>query len=340
MTATIAIAGPLEWEPGSLQWEPGVKSSWNSANHPRIFFKEYETNVGQIPNQGQFSKSMWSDDYWPRFMGGIAYRWQSYQSPQEYELYSSREIRRLSPDRIDELSPAEKFDILNGDFDFPFTKRVIRQNPSSAPGWHGICHGWAEANLHIPPPEERILKAKGGIDIPFRRSDVAALISYYYAKERRGRVTFLGRRCWGSSLTDTSCEDVHPAAFHIVLAESFKRSRGLIADVDPGPDVWNHPIHSYEFQIIGERPASKESAQGTVKEFHVINRVKILTETSPSTESNGEVLDELFFDYWLEIDSNNQIIGGSWYQRPQIDFLWYRGKNNLPRKYRLLISDI
>ncbi|MAZ48135.1 MAG: hypothetical protein CME65_06210 [Halobacteriovoraceae bacterium] len=322
-----------------MHWEPSTQAEWNSANHPRIFFSKYESLFHKIPSSQTFSKLLWSDDYWPRFMGGISYRWQTYQGPRDYRLYSSRDIRRLSPQELDELSPAEKFDILNGDFDFPFTRRVIRQNPSHAPGWQGICHGWAEANLHEMPPEEKTLTAKGGIDIPFRRSDIAALLSYYYAKERRGRVTFLGRRCRGKTINSTSCEDVNPASFHIVLAESFKRSRGIIADIDPGSDVWNHPIKSYEYQVIGEREPHANAARGSVKEIHIFNKVKILTETSPSTDPNGEVLDEMYFDYWLELDSDNRVIGGSWHERPQIDFLWYRSKKSLPRDYARLISD-
>lgn len=324
---------------GGFEQGPSISAQWNSANHPGIFFSQYETMLSEMVDNGRIAKTFWSSDYWPRFMGGIAFRWQTYETPKDYQLYSAREVRRLSPIDLDELSPAEKFDLLQNDYDFSFTKKVIRQNPANAPGWQGICHGWAEANLHIDLFSGKTLRNKSGIEILFRQTDIAALISYYYAFERRGRVSFLGKRCYRDVSGHTSCEDVNPGALHIALYESMRRQMPLIADVDPDAAVWNHPIKSYRYELKEQRAPSKDSAPGTQSEVRVTNTIEIVTESSPSQFGLEEILDTITLEYWLELDDTGRILGGSWVGESQLDFLWFRKKLKIPSRYFQLISD-
>lgn len=315
-----------------------ITRHWSSSNHPKIFFQSYETNLDLIPVRNSVDLPFWSDDYWPRFQGGIAYRWQNFQNARSYSLLTKTEVLRLSPKELNELSPAEKFDLIQGNYDFDFTKKIKRQNPSSAPGWQGICHGWAEANLHHAPPQKITKINRDQLEITFYPSDVAALLSYYYAKERRGRVSFLGRRCRGTNSSDLKCQDVNPGAFHIVIAETMKRGSSIIADVDPGPSVWNHPLKSYDYEVLTERAPTAGSARGTVREVFVEMDLEFLIESYSSKNPIQAYYDIKTLKYWLELDEKNQIIGGRWKGDSQLDFLWFRSFRSLPAKYKVFLS--
>ena len=322
---------------GSFEHEIILQRAWNSANHPRIFFQHYESRFQNMAKSRRDQKIGWSDDYWPRFQGGIAFRWQSYQSAHEYRLFSRKEILKLTPQHINKLSPTEKWDIAHQDYDYSLTKKVMRQNPASAPGWQGICDGWAEANLHQMAPRQKTIETADGLKIQFYPSDIAAILSFYYAKEKTGKVYFLGRRCRGSSSSDMKCQDVNPGAFHIVLNQSFKSGRGIIADIDPGPAVWNHPIKSYQVKVLAQRDPTPTAAQGSTREILIENKLKYLVETNPSRSPHKELLADLTLHYWLELDSDGQILGGSWSKKTGLDFLWFRGVAKLPPKYQFLL---
>lgn len=125
----------------------------------------------------------WSDTYWPANKGGIAVRYQTNTSGFKYVPYTLEELRAMTPAQISLLSPAEKFDIYRGRYDYPLVKLLREKYDPKLASWQGICHGWTPAAANFAEPQQNVVVNKDGLTIPFGSSDVKAMISYYYAWE-------------------------------------------------------------------------------------------------------------------------------------------------------------
>lgn len=324
---------------GFSDFPSSEKSLWNSANHPKIILKDhFVSKLSSLPTEGEVEKIPWSDSYWPRFLGGVAQRWQSGQSAYGYKIIKKKSVSKLSEEQIESLSPAEKFDLLNGDYRFPFTKKVKRDNGPEMSSWQGICHGWSQAAIHYPAAKPMTLKNKFGLSIPFGASDVQALLSYFYAREKTDGVRILGQRCNGSDMSSLSCADTNAGAFHLVMANSIGLEKKSFAiDADPGLQVWNQPVHSYNYSLSDERAPSYGAAPGTVREVRVETNFTFVLEADSSWDSQPRpVTGTHSYKYWLELDGNDSIIGGSWVSSLRPDFIWVENKGQLTNKFSVL----
>jgi hypothetical protein len=181
-------------------------------------------------NQGLTKKSLWSGSYWPFYQGSLGAR---YRDPQfkavmdrtyKYEEYVTLRGARVHPN---DLSPAEKYDLLLGDSVQTFTETQWKngdENRSlggSVPTWRGICDGWAAASMTWNRPAKAVtLLSVNGQAITFYPEDIKALGSQLHAKGFK-TVTFLGKRCNGTTgwLTG-ACKGLNPAALHLALTNS------------------------------------------------------------------------------------------------------------------------
>lgn len=320
----------------------GSKSRWDSANNPSILVANPVLHFPSLPLLASLrdEQTLWSDSYWPRNEGGISRRWQDLSGSVKYKVLTEREARALTPEAASALSPAEKFDLLQNDYSFSFTRKIKRQNPTNRPDWEGICHGWAQASLHHAQFTPVTLKNKAGLEIRFASSDVAALISYYYAWVGGGKVRFLGRRCRENpGNTSIKCTDVNAGAFHVVLANLIPNKKSFIADLDAFKHVWNFPILGYESRLLEERAPSAGSAPGTVREILLATKLFFVQETGP--EWNPPLRVEGFKDYWywLELDSADNILGGSWTDANHPDFAWVSLPVKIPSPYSVFIAE-
>lgn len=279
-----------------------LASPWSPANDPNrlssVIGRPFETRMSALPMAKGLSNIhyIWSDTYWPANKGGIAYRWYAEPSRENptsdpklftYHLNTKREVEAMSLYELERLSPAEKYDIFMGRYDYPLTKHVLAENKITMAWWEGICHGWALAAVVNIEPARVELKNADGILVPFGSQDVKGLLDYYYAKvhEPTVGVVQVGRRCqavgkvpgegrpgFDRVLTEPSielrnspdCTDMNPGAFHLVLGNLIGLSDvGFVADVDRYADIWNQPIFSYSSKILSGRPAnSAEAARG------------------------------------------------------------------------------
>lgn len=80
---------------------------------------------------------------------------------------------------IARLSPAEKFDFLNGPYYYPLKAEVEKLAAYDAESWEGICHGRAPASMNHNEPRPKILRNPDGIKIYFGSADIKAILSYY-----------------------------------------------------------------------------------------------------------------------------------------------------------------
>jgi hypothetical protein len=315
---------------------------WNHANDPATWSTQYNYDFASLPLTGKVEGHQpWSDTYWPSNQAGIAARWNwPGQNGFKYKTFSEAQVRAMSLDDLAKLSPAEKYDIFMGHFDYP-TVKVIRDNTSvHAQYWAGICHGWSPAAINFAEPAPVTLAGPSGITVPFGSDDVKALLDQYYA-DNGPATTFLGEKCQageggsifnriGSAFLNNSdaCEDVNAGALHIILTNELGiKHQGFVADVDRWREVWNQPIYGFTSHVTGSRAPQKDAAPGTVREVIVHTDMQYADELDkPSwspvvgTPSFKEGVEH--YDYSLELDANGRILGGQWITENRPDFLW------------------
>ena len=155
----------------SFQFENGnsIFSESDLGNDPADLFLESRVKTASglatpIFTKGNLSFEPWSGDYWPTHRMGIAVRYadRSYPRSNEWKPYNEFFLNLFrtpydSPERFDDLSPAEKYDILVGDEDRSLTRWSVEEaakyvKDGEIETWMGLCHGWAPASYMTPIP--------------------------------------------------------------------------------------------------------------------------------------------------------------------------------------------
>lgn len=223
--------------------------------------------------RGKVAVQPWSDDYWPIKKGILGNR---YTDPEfrknstwdEYNKYIEahplKEIfESLDQARINQLGPAEKYDLLFFE-GIPFLSKVswlegkrYWDEKGEVESWMGICHGWAAASYMLPRPTNKIdvMAADGKTLVSFYPSDIKALASLLWAKVRTP-TAFLGGRCNDKDpsfdehgrMTSEDCFDINPGTWHISLINKVGRAKeSFIMDTTFDYEVWNQPLLSYSY---------------------------------------------------------------------------------------------
>jgi len=310
--------------------------SWTSGNNPNYFESDLELKFNSLPSDGSLTDNFtaWPGSHWPSFLGGISNRWsKGNRELFTYKTYSLEELKKLEQHQIDELSPAEKYDILMSRFDYPTVRRVRRETSPRNPEWFGICHGIAPAALNHPEPMQVEVQSEKGINLKFYSSDMKGLLGYQYAKIKKSRIKFLGKRC--SALNENyvrrrnrrACADIDPGAFHLILANQIGlKKKTFIADVDAWSEVWNHVAHSFQSDVYEEYDNRVGATRGAVKSLWVGTAVTYAGAMSPYFEAvigtDKEVYMDHNYQYYLDLDENGEIIGGEWISDLRPDFIW------------------
>lgn len=226
-----------------------VKDEWDAVNNPVTMMASehaFETEYSVLPKRGRPERMPWSDNYWPTYQGGVAHRWNWDRADELYRLESAS-TDRLYRGQLDEnadlqklrsevygygtytkeqllampeeerqavirtLSPAEKYDIYRGDFEYTTVKservrtgilQTLRDQPDYKEGkkietWFGICHSWAPATIMFKEPGALSIDSKDQIKVDFGASDLKALISHMIDvdNDQTRFNTFMGTRC-------------------------------------------------------------------------------------------------------------------------------------------------
>jgi hypothetical protein len=313
---------------------------WDPRNNPSVIVPNLNQNLAELPVVGQLNDQRlgWPGSHWASYVGGIAHRW-SAGNPQNftYKLLSLSDLKNLEPHEINELSPAEKFDIFNGNYHYPTVKKVFKTVSPYENQWHGICHGYAPAALNHPEPASITFVNKDGIKLHFYSSDVAGLMSFYYAKVVYTPVKLIGTRCnynSGSRFSTNSqvaCDDMNAGAFHLVMANKLGlEGTGFIADIDRYIEVWNHIAVSYTSTYKNESTPIKTSAKGAVKRIEVETIVTFAAAIAPKFDPvlNTEAAEyaQQSYSYFLDLDKYGDVLGGEWISEARPDFIWTQKK--------------
>jgi len=320
---------------------------WNTENDPHQVISNLETKWDNLPLDGKVNttKRGWSDFYWSQDKGGIAYR---YQSDSKFSDDKSPSLTGLTSTQANVLSPAEKADIVLGDYSYSITTSERKRNSSHAPDWRGLCHGWSPSANQYDEPQTTTVKGKTNVQVTFYTDDIKALLAYYMGQVSDGKVVQVGKRCnlqrAFAFFEKEACDDINPASMHLIFANLIGiKHTGLQGDLERYKQVWNYPIVGYHVEVQSMTQAgqvSNKATPGTAKEIDVETTITyagaidptigtVLDKPAITDDSNidGPVHSQLWqtavYDYTLELDYYNHVIGGRWddgSDRP--DFLW------------------
>lgn len=347
---------------------------WDRSNNPSNFNaitkNMMKFSLVDLPLEAKLQDESlgWSDSFWPSKRGGIAFRW-NHPDPQPftYMLHSKEQILKMSQEELSRLSPAELYDISQGDYRFRLTRKVHRKYSPRDLWWEGICHGWAQAAANYSEPDKVVVTNRDGVRVPFGSSDVKALLSMHDAYNSKGRYVRVGNRCrvWGKvegevlapdgdvppvserDANRSECRDVNAGSFHVVLTNMIGiNSQSFAADVDRYSDVWNQPVTSYKSKLHEEIALTdSDKRSGVFKKVRVTTTMVYSEELilySPKAEAAGyqgfiskepvtgtpaQTYSEKKYEYILELDSFGNIIGGEWISETRPDMLWMKAKD-------------
>jgi hypothetical protein len=240
----------------------------------------------------------------------------------------------MTLDQLAALSPAEKYDIFMGRYDFPTVQSELLRSHPSMPSWYGLCHGWSSATLNFDEPGAVTLRGANGVDVPFASGDVKALLAYAQGVVFSPMARVLGQRCEADLTTQphmrntAACRDTNAGSFHLVLANYVGRGgQTLVADFTRGSEVWNFPIYGFSTRELLRRAPSIGAAPQTAVEVVVETSVDFIVgveipNVMPVGDSRTVAAERMVFQYALELDSLGRIVGGSWISEERPDFLW------------------
>ncbi|MBF0315724.1 MAG: hypothetical protein HQK52_20050 [Oligoflexia bacterium] len=353
---------------------------WNARNDPQkmsevgahwftsLFTgKNLKSNFTDLPLAGKLDKDKmpWTDTYWPTYEGGIANRWSDNSLSDKEKIVkasdlktSLADLKKMSRQEIESLSPAEKWDLYRGDYNYTLTKSEIERtrdvvdNPEGSE-WFGLCHGWAPAALNFEEPGCTSVENKDGLVIKFFSSDIKALLTYYQGEacDPDAKRCFVGTRCEDtfdnksfttSGRPESENNDVNAGTFHIILANLIgKRSTGFIFDRTTDQPVWNQPVQGYSSKVLKQEKITAASAPAkraaaTVKEVTIESDVEWTGEIGAYTIPVNGVFENKMrhitkYQYILELNKDDEIIGGRWISANYPDFIWTREAGDMSK---------
>lgn len=314
----------------------------------------------------------WSADYWPYARGILASRafnanfMDLEEWKERFDFITNNPFFKIfetgDVTAIDQLSVAEKYDLLVGSKIGALTQSMWRQGKvyydekGTVEPWMGICHGWAPASYMVDRPEHSVsVKAfDGKTDLVFYPDEIKALSSYVWANEPFP-TKFIGGRCGEKEpkvdslgrATDAECLDTNPGTWHLSVVNQIALSqRSFIMDATYDYEVWNQPVIGYKYVYFnpdtGKEVANLAAAKVAAGSFNdkfakfrsprtetivgVSMRVGYMIESAPEMNDKVSADEEriVWVDYLydLEIDKDGHILGGEWYSNKHPDFLW------------------
>jgi hypothetical protein len=245
----------------------------------------FTKSIHSLPPLGNVTRTPWSGSYWPMRNGGISMRFNKndkntigildpetkefvsffnwaqsvsrYAQPEDHNTWSKTPDFAKFVD--DNYSPAEKYDLLIGDYNYTLTNYAKNEGAAhqwggDVVGWFGSCHGWGVASSYYPRPSHSVvLTAVNGMAITFQPDDIKGLTTQFWANAEY-KTKFAGQRCdyyypdpgW---FTSSGCASLNPGAFLTILGNQCGlMGKNLIIDPNADPEIWNQPIWGYEFR--------------------------------------------------------------------------------------------
>lgn len=330
----------------------------------------YELRLSELPLKGGLpdGRVPWADTNWPGVRGTIAWRWNDPAfanelldtdewPPLPYTPPSEAEVRAMPREELAKLSPAEKYDVFMGFFDYPTVNNMVEDADPSTEWWAGICGGWSSAALQYPEPSPRDVIGPSGISVPFGSSDIKALMALYHevgyipaalgvehlfdlgevfkeATELHKELAIsVGDECGGG-------ECAHPTAaeFHLLLANELGRlGNGFTVDVRADERTYFQPAFAYESTILKEATTTQDGAPARSLRFRTVLttasdiedvRADQSAGTMPRWEprlSKGEnVVASHVYEYEIVVSADSRVLASAWVSTDRPDSVFMR----------------
>lgn len=277
-----------------------------------------------LPLSGGVTKKeiLWSGSDWPAYQGSINARWNKIE-PEGWNYDSPGWISALlmGSEKRAELSPAEKYDLAFGRYDYPLKNAVYEVIDPSIDPAIGLREGWMVASLYHKEPMPKEIANGDGITVPFGSSDIKALLSYYYQNQiKQNPVQQIGQD-----------HPLNPGTFHVTLTNSVAmRGEGLLADLDVSHSTAHFAVKSFASRVEEEALPETDAPSGSIKVLKIRSKVNYVSAAKgPSwdpvlrTEKQTEFSKE--YKYLLYLRYDNEIIGGEWLTDERPHYLWKAG---------------
>lgn len=237
---------------------------------------------------GKLKDSPWSGDYWAVYTGQIAKRYadDNFINITDWRTISDT-LTNTNASSIDNLSPAEKYDLLVGDQEKSLTQSMLSdgegfyQRFGKIETWMGNCHGWAAAAYEVDRPKHdvEVMAWDGKTKVRFYPSDIKALATVLWAK-MKVPTSFIGTRCTEKNpetdengrVISQACFDTNPGTWHKTLINQVGyHRRSMIIDATFDYEVWNQPVYAYRYTYFnpetGEETTNLKNAIITLDEY-------------------------------------------------------------------------
>jgi hypothetical protein len=235
----------------------------------------------------------WSGDYWAIYKGILGQRFldTTFAWANDWSVlfayiqkFTFMQIFQAGdPEKMDQLSTSEKYDLIMGDTTGSLTKNMWQQGKEyydsygKVETWMGICHGWSAAAIAVPRPEKSIVVRAFDDKTPItlHPSEIKGLASYLWATTPY-KSFFIGGRCNFKDVpkdefgrpTAQECRDTNPATWHIAMVNSIGvDKRSFVMDATMDYEVWNQPILGYSIKYFNPRDQKEvgNPEQATIK---------------------------------------------------------------------------
>lgn len=275
-------------------------------------------------------EKFWSGYDWPMNQEGINNRWNTFwrewiPAPNKEQLIT------MSIEDKSILSPAEKFDLLNARYDYPFKKEVESKTSPTLEYWRDISDGWSVASIFHKEPRPKVLLNPDGIEIPFGSTDIKALISYYYSKIQNKNIIMVGQKCGtpDPNTIDPHCEnDLDAGNFHLYLGNKIGlEKRAFIIDLEKFYEEKYRPVIGYKTDVMNAKEPDTSSIEGTVKVLSIRTTLYFIEKANEYSwdtvlETPKQVRGNREYIYDLFLNNSDEIIGGQWKSSDRPDFLF------------------
>lgn len=139
------------------------------------------------------------------------------------------------------------------------------------------------------------------------------------------------------------CVDTDPGAFHIVIGNMIGlQKRGFTAEAVRDQEIWNQPVYEYKSSIKRSSRIRPNATRGTVAQYKVEMEMRYANDGGRMYWINDGSDDEFYawwnttngtsnyrsahkdLEYYVDVDANNNIIGGMWLSYDRPDFIWVK----------------
>ncbi|AZZ36632.1 hypothetical protein CIK05_07460 [Bdellovibrio sp. qaytius] len=343
----------------------------------RIFLdnQAYLSNIFSLQEarltQGHTQFELWAGSYWPIHQGLLAQRYADPLFPKSKDFLENYNDHMLRPPEtlvaagnINQLSPAEKYDLLVGDTNWTLTKAMWARGQAtliqygSVPTWTGICHGWSAAiHMGVKAPRQSVVvtDVSGQHTIEFYKQDIKALMSYLWAESSTDSIQ-AGNRCRQDIVikdpyqrpVDAACLDSNPMSWHLAVTNRIGyQQKSFVMDSTSGSEVWNFAVKGYDYSYFNPRTfETSHNIKAAIEPIENMTADKYQIHRSPRTKYIVGVTMDVFipalvtpavnegrndrtknynFVYDLELDETYTIVGGEWHSFARPDFIWSYG---------------